>query len=118
MAAKIPVHVHVGVTPLNLPPDLGYAGMRVTITGESGGEEVGILPPDEVPVPDEGGNLAYTLRFTDVQSGEGLHVEVVALDGAGNVLGLPVTHEVQLAAVPDDPAQQYYAPQSIYVTTA
>lgn len=119
MSAKIPVQVHIGVTPLiHTPAGQDYAGTRVTITGQSGDSQESMLQPGDVPVPDAGGNLAYTVAFSDVQSGEVLHVEVEALDSVGATLGVAVTHDAPIAAVPDDPAAMYHAPQSIYVTVA
>jgi len=118
MAARIPVQVHIGVTPLTIQPDRrDYGSTRVTITEEASGDlQEAFITSGGAPEVDGGGNLAYTVAFDDVQSGGGLHVEVQALDDTGAPLGLLVTHEAQLAEVPDDPARTYYAPQSIYVT--
>ncbi len=117
MAAKIPVQVHIGVNKQMPPADQDYGATRVTITEEASGDlQEAYLTAGETPAVDPGGNLAYTVEFDGVQSGGGLHVEVQALDNTGEPLGLLVTHEAQLAEVPDDPARMYYAPQSIFVT--
>lgn len=117
MAAKIPVQVHIGVNKQMPPGNQEYGSTRVTITEEASGDmQESILTTGDTPQVDPGGNLAYTVGFDGVQSGGGLHVEVQALDNTGEPLGLLVTHEAQLAEVPDDPARMYYAPQSIFVT--
>ena len=116
MAARIPINVHLGVALQQAPAGQTCAETRITITTPSGPEQSASLPASAVPAPDEAGNLHYVAGFAGVQSGEDLHVEVEALDSVGAVLGLAVTHDTHLVAVPDDPAQMYYAPQSIYVT--
>lgn len=116
MAARIPIHVHVGVTLQQAPAGQVCAETRITITSPSGPEQGFSIPAGDVPMPDEAGNLHFVAGFTGVQSGEDLHVEVEALDSVGAVLGVALTHDTHLEAVPDDPAQMYYAPQSIYMT--
>lgn len=117
MAAKIPVNVHVGVVLLAVPEAQTYAGLRVTITGESGPAQSEVISASVAPTSDESGNAAYVVSFVDVQSGEDVHIEVTALDSDGFIMGLPVTHDTHLEAVPDEEVPTYYAPQSIFVST-
>lgn len=118
MAAKIPVRVHIGVTPMPLPGGRALSETRVTITeAGSGTIHSGSILPDVVPTPDEGGNPHFTMDFPIVQSGESLHVDVRCLDTDDLLVGVPATHDVFLDEVEDPPPPgSFFQPVSIYLT--
>ena len=119
MAAKIPVQVHIGVTPMPLPTDRVLAEMRVSVLEmDTNTLHQGSIGPEEQPVVDEFGNSAFTVDFPEVQSGQAVHVSAKCLDAAEQIIGIEVTHEVTLDEVPDpEPGATFLQPQSIFLTT-
>lgn len=115
MAAKIPVQIHIGVTPLPLPAGRTHHEMRVTLTENgSGTVHSDSISADQAPVPDEFGNLHFVVDFQEVQSGEAVHVDVRCVDANDALIGTPVTHDVTLPEVQEE---TYPQPSSIFLTT-
>jgi hypothetical protein len=96
-----------------------YNETRVSVTEEgSGALHSASIPASQEPVPDEAGNPHFVVDFPAVQSGESLHIDVRCLDPEEGIVGTPVTHDVTLGEVPDDPSGSTYPqPVSIYLTT-
>lgn len=119
MAAKIPVHIHIGVFAMPLPAGRVYTETRVTITEVSSGTtHSASIPASQDPVLDEAGNPHFVVDFPAVQSGESLHVDVRCLDPQEAIIGVAATHDVSVAEVPDDPPPgSFPQPLSIYLTT-
>jgi hypothetical protein len=116
MAAKIPVRVHIGVTPMPLAVGQVPSETRVTITEQtSGAVHIASILPDATPIQDEGGGCSFTVDFPLVQSGESLHVAVRCLDENEVLIGVEATHDDFLEEVQDSPpAGSFFQPTSIY----
>jgi hypothetical protein len=116
MPAKILVNVHIGVISMPLPVDTTYAKMVVEITDCEGTTQTLEIGSTEQPVPDEVGNPQFVAGFSDVRSGGVAHIEVHCEDTEGNLIGIVVTHDADLADVPDPEPGTYPAPSFIFVT--
>lgn len=117
MAAKIPVRVHIGVSPMPLSVGVVFTEMRITMTDGAGTIHQASILPDQEPTPDAAGNPHFTVDFPQVQSGESLHIDVRCLDANETLIGVPATHEVVLDPVEDPPPPgSFPQPAWIYLT--